>query len=243
MKCERVTITGADDSTDIGQLVDWSGRFPFVEWGILISKSQEGSERFPSRRWIDEFSDAARQHGMAVSAHLCGRWVRQLLAGELDWREVPMVVQLAQRIQINTHADLHQWRPGPSRRNMLELGAKVVIFQEDGLNAAAQWAAALTELTASTGALLYDTSGGAGVLPGSWPEQSLTLPCGYAGGLGPDNVVEQIGKIEAVTTRPYWIDMERRVRVPDDTRLDEVAVFTVLEQVDRLMRASAAGSP
>lgn len=50
---ERVTITGADDSTDISQLVELSQEFPFVEWGILVSRRSEGGPRFPSREWID----------------------------------------------------------------------------------------------------------------------------------------------------------------------------------------------
>jgi hypothetical protein len=44
---ERVTITGADDSTSIDEMLALSRRFPFVEWGILVSKRHEGSYRFP----------------------------------------------------------------------------------------------------------------------------------------------------------------------------------------------------
>jgi len=235
MKCETVTITGADDSTDIATLVAWSKRFPFVEWGILVSATQEGSARFPSRAWIKEFSEAAHHNGLKVSAHLCGRWVRQLLIGELDWRAVPMVVLAAQRIQINTHAVVHAISPALFA-NLDLLHGRQVIFQDDGVNA--NHAPNLIGAGIDA-ALLFDSSGGAGVLPASWPAQHPNVYCGYAGGIGPDNVVEQLEKIEAVTTRPYWIDMERRVRVTDDSRLDEVAVTTVLEQVDGLLLASA----
>ena len=235
MKCETVTITGADDSTDMATLVAWSKRIPFVEWGILVSATQEGSARFPSRPWIKEFSEAAHHNGLKVSAHLCGRWVRQLLLGELDWRAVPMGVRVAHRIQIYTLAVLHAVSPGLFS-NLSELGKKQFIFQSDGVNA--NHAPNLIGAGIDA-ALLFDTSGGEGILPASWPAQHRNVPCGYAGGLGPDNVVEQLDKIEAVTTRPYWIDMERRVRVADDSRLEEVAVTTVLEEVDRLRRASA----
>jgi hypothetical protein len=40
MILDRVTITGADDDVDIGDLVDLSARYPFVEWGILSSSSR-----------------------------------------------------------------------------------------------------------------------------------------------------------------------------------------------------------
>ena len=47
----RVTITGADDAVDPGALVALSAEFPFVEWGILFSKSREGEARYPSAEW------------------------------------------------------------------------------------------------------------------------------------------------------------------------------------------------
>src|SRR3569623_743021 len=164
---KTVAITGADDSTDMATLVAWSKRFPFVEWGILVSATQEGSARFPSRPWIKEFSEAAHHNGLKVSAHLCGRWVRQLLIGELDWRAVPMVVLAAQRIQINTHAVVHAISPALFATLDL-LHGRQVIFQDDGVNA--NHAPNLIGAGIDA-ALLFDSSGGAGVLPASWPAQ------------------------------------------------------------------------
>jgi hypothetical protein len=62
----------------------------------------------------------------------------------------------------------------------------------------------------SAGTALFDTSGGAGVLPQEWPVPAKDFWCGYAGGLGPFNVIEQVRKIETVCAKPFWIDMERR---------------------------------
>ena len=53
MILDRVTITGADDSIKATDLIPLSKRFPFVEWGILLSKNNEGSFRFPTRDWIE----------------------------------------------------------------------------------------------------------------------------------------------------------------------------------------------
>ena len=38
MKLTRVTITGADDSVEPRALAELSEAFPFVEWGLLMSK-------------------------------------------------------------------------------------------------------------------------------------------------------------------------------------------------------------
>ena len=39
MHLTGVTITGADDNVDPGVLADISAEYPWVEWGLLISKA------------------------------------------------------------------------------------------------------------------------------------------------------------------------------------------------------------
>jgi len=77
-------------------------------------------------------------------------------------------------------------------------------------------------------AILFDLPGGAGILPAEWPAPRASLPCGYAGGLDPENVEDQLQRIASVCDRPFWIDMERRVRSNDDSILDIAKVRQVL---------------
>lgn len=224
----RVTITGPEDSTSIAELIRLSQEFPFVEWGILVSESKEGHGRFPSRAWIDRFVEETRDVPMNVSTHICGRWVRELLIGQLNFAELPLCISRSQRVQINTHSRAHLAIVGFGEK-LKELPERQIIFQWDGVNDALAFSAMNYGINA---AALFDKSGGAGVLPESWPTPHDVIPCGYAGGLGPENVVAEIAKIEAVCDRPYWIDMERRVRTEDDTKLD-------LKKVERVLRACA----
>lgn len=219
----KVTITGADDSVDINELEDLSLEFPFVEWAILVSWAQEGGYRFPSRKWIDEFVQMAGGERFNVSTHVCGRWVRDLLFGDLDWTELPSVIDICQRVQINTHGVPHV-----STFKMvanLRQRVKEYIFQLDGVNDHLPYAATNFVHTSA----LYDTSAGVGKLPEGWSAPARAFQCGYAGGLSPDNVVEQIKKIQAVCRKNFWIDMERRVRTDDDSALDMKKVRKVLE--------------
>jgi hypothetical protein len=48
----KVTVTGADDSVHPHQLVTLAEEFPFVEFGILLSRNSMGRTRFPSRAWL-----------------------------------------------------------------------------------------------------------------------------------------------------------------------------------------------
>lgn len=237
MSLKTVTITGADDSTPIEDLISLSREFPFVEWGILVSARSEGSYRFPSRNWINELTCEVNHlvrsaNPIHLSTHVCGRWVRQMFVGELDWLHLPSIATVSQRIQINTHAERHTLTTGMIRS--LDEGKSIsihdspqFIFQWDGVNNLFVYAAKAYGLNV---AALFDTSGGAGQLPDAWPEPAKEFDCGYAGGLGPDNVEGQLRIIEQrCVGRDFWIDMERRVRTDDDSRLELDKVRKVLE--------------
>jgi len=230
MKLETVTITGADDSTDIVELAELSEEFPFVEWGILISKSQEGGFRFPSRKWIDALRQIAQARKLNVATHMCGRWVRDLLIGKVDWNFLPACIAVSQRVQINIHKPFLVSARALSQR-LLEQEGKRFIFQSDGVSDNLAYAMHTRDVPV---AALFDTSGGTGLLPGAWPTLRTQFPCGFAGGLGPDNVLVQLDQINKVCSDdfPTWIDMETRVRVPDNSALDMVSVRQVLELVN-----------
>lgn len=234
---KHVTITGADDSTSIAHMQELSERYPFVEWGVLVSLRQESSPRFPGRNWIDRLMAVAGSANVNLSTHVCGRWVREMLVGDLDWEELPSCIQTCQRIQINTHAERHVSTLAMMAK-LYEKRQKQFIFQWDGINNHLTTAASCYGINV---AALFDTSGGAGVVPASWPNPARDFPCGFAGGLGPDNVVEQLGKIAAVCPRNYetWIDMERRVRTEDDSSLDMAKVERVLSLVADYKSANA----
>lgn len=232
MSLERVTITGADNLTDINRLIELSDKYPFVEWGILVSSSREGAQRFPSCGWIRQFANAVTGKSINISVHMCGAYVRQFLVGDLDWHVIPDgLLDVAQRIQINTHSQIHASSTG-MWDSMNKQCHKEFIFQVDSVNDHLAYAARGYGIRCS---VLYDKSGGAGILPKQWPGPKIEFKNGYAGGLGPDNVVENIRKIDKVCVLPYWIDMERRVRTPDDSQLDMDAVESVLKSSEEFI--------
>ena len=239
MKLDRVTITGADDS--IGRpdkLLDLTREFPFVEWGILVHAKGAGTPRFPSDSWIADLQRLIRGgHKMPLSLHVCGRWVRDLLIGKMT---IPQELLFGfDRVQLNFHAEntpcdpprfyeaVHQLRKG-----------RQFIFQIDGNQGNAHLESLMIE-DATVGDLdlvpLFDISGGTGVLPSAWPTPESAGEVdysyyGYAGGLGPENLAEQIPLIAKVARRTrIWIDMETRVRSNDDQQFDLAKVRQCLE--------------
>lgn len=231
MNLTRITFTGADDSIDPNDLDVLTKRFPFVdiEWGILFSRSQQGGKRFPSLEWVRRLPPA-----LNYSAHLCGAYARDLCeAGQFSWMDCDVPHENFDRIQLNFHASKHTFgRDFESivheSRNMWQ-----IIFQCDGVNDGG-----VGEFCAMHDRCipLFDTSGGAGIVPKTWPRSWLGKYCGYAGGLGPDNVVSELGRIEPMTNgEPFFIDMERNVRSADDSQFDLNKCEQVLERVAPLI--------
>lgn len=223
---KTVTITGADDSIDEIRLVDLQNEFPFVEWGILVSRKQYGNFRFPSIDWIDDLVD--QHEHLRLSMHLCGAFVREFLQGNFRFQnEVKRLFDAVSRIQINTHGEPHQTVPKSIIDFMCSHPTKEFIFQYDNANTNF-----IHEVLAETtnGSVLFDLSHGTGLLPNQWPKPIAGIKCGYAGGLSPDNLAEQIRSIEnLVADTPIWIDMETHVRSNMDSQFDLNKVRKCLE--------------
>ena len=227
---DRVTVTGADDSIDPMQLISLTERFPFVEWGILLSKSAEGAHRFPSLPWMERLAELPT---FRLSGHLCGFWVRELCAGRLTFAaERPTIAALFQRVQLNFHAMQHLVVRKALIAALASWGRDEYIFQFDGVNNG------LMDTAHSAGvkvAPLFDTSGGAGVEPEVWPKP-LAEYCGYAGGLHPDRLEGQLSRIFGASQNArIWIDVESHVRSNNNSVFDLRKVERFLETAGRFV--------
>lgn len=239
MILDRVTITGADDSIDPSALVELSETYPFVEWGILFAKHVKTggvhnavASRFPTHEWVGKLMEVATPE-MKLSAHLCAGWVYDLLAGRYTFGQIQEFDPYRfQRAQINFHGE-----PIISVRNvavMREVNLRTkLLYQCDGVNNDT----VLDLVLKGMGCPLFDTSSGAGVLPKEWPQIWNKTYCGYAGGLGPSNIAEQIaGPIAKATVGGrIWVDLETRVRSDRDRQFDLDLVKTVCKQVAPLV--------
>jgi hypothetical protein len=244
----KVTVTGADDKTNPNDLIELAKKYPFVEFGILLSKRQEGCKRFPSRDWINNFESLTQKFYLdnnkiiQCAGHLCGSWVTQLLVGNMS--EVGEVINnwgvnvfeprngLFQRWQINTHGakhDFNSWFITVTKE--LNQRGQFIIFQYDDKNT--EMIDTCRQFNSYNLSALFDLSHGAGVLPVYWPKPPVGLSVGYAGGLSPLNVVEQINKILSVAGKSdFWIDAETHLRsnIDDTFDIDKVDMFLKLSE-------------
>jgi hypothetical protein len=236
MKLNLVTVTGADDSTPVADILKIAEEFPYAEFGILLSSGSMGFRRFPSGSWLVELVSAVIEKNLDLnlSGHLCGAWVRQFMLGNFPTAELcaihPEFIKAGvfKRWQINTHGIPHKNNTTALAQAVTELGSRnqSVIFQHD--NANTNTLLSIQGLGCKNIATLFDLSHGAGVLPDAWPRPMPDIYCGYAGGMSPENVADQLTKIEPlVGDNETWIDAETHLRTPDDQKfdLDKVRAF------------------
>lgn len=188
-----ITMTGVDARTDLCALPDG------IEVGVLFTATPEGRHRYPER--LEAVRILGELEGRRVALHVCGQRAREALkAGALS-----DLTSRVQRVQVNgrmTESELQKiCRQYPQH---------TVITQHTAANAG------LLSVDVENHAVLVDGSGGRGVSPAAWARPPTRKSVGFAGGLGPENIVDEIGRIRVVAFGDWWIDMEGKLRDVDD---------------------------
>lgn len=229
MNLTRVSITGADDNVNPEKLLELSIRHPHVEWAILFSENKEGTQRYPSRAWREQFYNVAPN--VFRAAHLCGG--PKLKAFSSADEDLRLELLNYQRVQLNFNSKhLKQ-----DVFNGLAQQVKSGYFKykdQTPIQVITQYNAANTNIHESfrcdNHVVLFDASGGHGVALADIPQPIQGIHCGYAGGLSPDNLAQILQNLQnTVGETPIWIDMESGIRT--DNEFDLAKVSDVLDIV------------
>ena len=91
MKLTKVTFTGVDERTDVKRLVQLQKRFPFVEFGVLLSYDWQ----FNGNRFVDPLIiSVLRDRELSLSAHFCGQAALDVAAGKKFIQEIQTRMQI-----------------------------------------------------------------------------------------------------------------------------------------------------
>ena len=203
-----LTITGIDSKTIIADLPQGP------EYGVLYTGTPEGRNRYPSRRAVNRILRDLEDAGHPAALHICGNFARV----QLMEYAIPDLTHLVGRIQVNGRIV-----PGQLASICDVYSDHTIITQHN------EGVLGLLGVKATNHSILVDGSGGKGILPQNWIAPKIKKPIGFAGGLGPDNIIENLNKIMKVARKGWWIDMEAKVRTDDDW-LDMYSVHDVVEQ-------------
>lgn len=222
-----VTFTGIDDNTDIGSLEKLTEQYPYVEFGVLMSKNHINiGDRYMSPDKIRELEGRK----LNLCAHLCGEFARKAFAG--NWNPVVEHTggrfgSVFKRCQLNV-APYHTLAPA---KISVPEGLEELIIQQKSLDDKDMvlFNGFVEKNPGINTSLLVDPSGGLGISGDITVVAGLSYSVGYAGGINPSNVVEKLTHIMmkqplSIDDKGYWIDMESGVRDND--------VFSIHKVID-----------
>lgn len=210
MKLSHITFTGIDERTDVKRLKQIQKKFPFVEFGVLLSyKWHENGNRFLNPIILS----ILKGQGLNLSAHFCGRAAIDVAVGNMF--KIKSLLgnnsRIFKRCQLNIKADrylaeLRHLKPIPY--------IDEVIIQMHTIELCQQF---LNGQRPRFESYLIDGSCGCGI---ETPIQIITssgIHIGYAGGIGPNNVAEILRNLlKYPSEEKFWIDMETSVRNCED---------------------------
>lgn len=222
MELKYVTCSGANEHTNIKDMIALSEQFPKVEFGIQVSgkKCGQGSAR---ESWLKELIQAIKRERKSIflALHLNQDWVENFCEGrvtpqlstfltEKDWAGKPIF----QRVQLN-------FKIGREKMPQIEMVEEMIKrypeirFILSASEANKNFIRKLYHRGQVKFDCLYDESFGEGQLPSDrkYPLFDDVLQ-GYAGGLSPENVERELEKISE--KQPYngkfYIDAEGKLK-------------------------------
>ena len=200
----RVTFTGVDDKTNIEDLVYLTNKYPFVEFGILVSKNGSNSgeiNRYPNLTILKRL----KKKDLNLSCHICGSIARQIVQKN-DWSGLEKLlgkdIEVFNCFQLNV-SGIHKF----SKEITFREDKEFIIQLKNDLSLYDYY----KDLPNVFG--FQDNSGGVGKFEDNWMESDRYF--GYAGGLSVENIEKVIEDLLIINEDNFWIDMETSVRTDD----------------------------
>lgn len=235
---DGISFIGIDEKTDLDKLnrVAELSNTPEIEFGVLYSESKmaQAHKRYPSKKWIENFVQKFWS-GMplySTSLHLCGSAIEKYL--DKDQYLVDLVNQF-DRVQLNF--SMAKFKPDELTEKLFALQKvvdSVTVLQFNKSKAA--FIQEFTQQVKTPSRLLYnilfDGSGGFGRVLEEPQKPIDGFYCGYAGGIGPETVLDIVTKIDKVVSDEYYyIDMESKIREDDYLSIDKcIEVVKIVNQ-------------
>lgn len=237
MNIEYITCSDMREHNDIDEIINLGKRYPMAEFAIQ-AHPPKFSPCMPRYVWFDTLVHAARVNKIKLAMHVNSEYRTELCHGNIPYAlrrlwdirrddNTPVIGRV--QVNINGGNDKFKFYAGKVADIIRAYPDIKFIFQYAPSQDARIKRLGKQNVPFS---LLYDVSGGEGKLSrDSWG--GIILPnhqTGYAGGLSPDNVVENLNYINTLLPADYstWIDAEGKLKSPGpdekklfDTKLAE----------------------
>ncbi len=227
-KCNLISCSGADDNTDIAQLLDLAVAFPCIEISIQISKNISGTPGFPTIEWIQTYSESVKERissGQTInsSLHINRDYCHDIFNGKAPSGIESLLNTktskgfLFSRLQFNFYSS-SEIRSNTAKvyvkcqqiKQFVQKWPQRMILQYNELNKPlfSQLHEAVIDFD-----ILFDSSFGTGKVPVNWPTSLPGYFCAYSGGLGPHNLAKYFSIIKnSVCNQHFGLDAHTGLR-------------------------------
>jgi hypothetical protein len=209
-----VTFSGVDETADVERLKGLGSHYFTVEWGLgLATERRDRAVGFPGVDWICKLPP-----GLNVSAQLWGKSAGDFLQGcdTALMAKYSEVWSLFRRIQINSANGIDQVDLPGLTRLIAKNADKQIILRIRDRNLEVADALVTQGISCST---LFDESEVQEPAQRKWPKGLKRFAgCGYAGGLGPDNIYKQLTPIlnAAQSAERWWVEIDSSLRTKEN---------------------------
>lgn len=199
----KVTFTGIDNKTKIQDLINLYEKYPFIEFGFLISENNTNKNidnKYPNLVILK----GLKNKNINLSLHVCGKIAREIMQNN-NWEPLYELMgdylSLFSRIQLNV-SNLEKFSSEVIFPNTHTF---IIQTKTNNLKIYEQYK------NIENVVFFQDNSGGTGKTENTWMLTDDKY-FGYAGGLGSGNIVQVTKKITEIRELPFWIDMETKIR-------------------------------
>ena len=236
MNLQCVTISGANEHTEIKDLADLLYKYPKAELGIQVSsaKADYKSKRFEWIINLHSFIFTVAQ-SINVALHVNPGWVEQVCAGYFPLEMLKLLSlknydggNMVKRIQLNFKIG-REAAPDMEKLHWVISKLYHYRFILSYNEANKEFIDTFYFKYGKCFDLLFDESHGEGKPPQQWrPTVYSDIVQGYSGGLSPDNISSEITKIALLNVgdTPTWVDAEGKLKGDDGhLSLDKAEAF------------------
>lgn len=228
MNLEYITCSDMREYNEIDDIIALGTKYPIAEFAIQAHPSKF-SPSMPRYVWFETLMNAARKNNVNLAMHVNSEFRTEICHGKIPY-EIRRMWDLRYdngkpiigRVQININGGKNSFkfyvhkvadiiRAYPDTEFIFQYTNKQKIRLNKLDNEHVPFS------------MLFDASGGCGKLPDKWEAPIMkNHKMGYSGGLSPENVADNLDKINAVLPQEYttWIDAEGKLKDPDTKQFD-----------------------
>ena len=228
MKLEKITCSDMREYNYVDDIIDLGVRYPCAEFAIQAHPSKF-SANMPRYVWFDTLMHAARDTDVNLAMHVNNQWRTELCHGHIPY-ELRRMWDMKRtngkpiigRVQININGGKGKYRFCADKVAQIICAYPDIEFIFQYIPAQATRLQKLDK-TGAKFSMLFDASGGRGISPDAWQAPvSKKHKMGYSGGLSPENIADNLAKINLLLPRNYktWIDAEGKLKTTDTKQFD-----------------------